>query len=285
MQDNNFARRGLQLAELLPPDGMHVDKSAEQISWEVAGRRYTWRQGAWALTGSHAGVETDLSCRALAPPLWTFGPLENSAENNMGGYDVAVRAEGTIRAGGKTYQLEGAVGSHERAVTGQGRDIMAELAAGEVFVGDCFADDVHIFFARHPGRPVAFGRLDMADTSAMFPSETGEGVVHVTPVSRWHDPRSGLFVPDRWHVSMTSPAASVDLDISYRGRGYWHYTTRSGVMILMWLLGRASGTVYQPGQPARALQDALVCSRWGQTILIAEETVDGPEFPVLREGP
>ena len=284
MQDNNFARGGIQIPEYIKPANAETLASADGARWSFGGRTFEWGTGEWRVGGSHAGVETDLVCRPAAEPLWTFGPFETVSETTYAGYDVAINASGTIKANGKTYEVRSGVGSHERATNGQGRDIMAELSGGQVWVGDCFADDVHIFFARHPGRPVSFGRVDVGDKSYSFPTEDGAGVVHVRGIESWHDPRSGLLIPNRWHVAMTSRPATVDLEIDYRGRAYWAYTTRSGIMILMWLLGRAHGQVMLEDGSVRNIEDRLVASRWGLTMLVAEEQLSGPEFPVLRAG-
>jgi hypothetical protein len=284
MQDNNFARAGIQIPEYFRPGDVALEASPERSSWSFGGRTYVWTRGEWRVTGSHAGVETDLVCRPAAEPLWTFGPFESVSETTYAGYDVAIRASGQITANGRTYEVTSGVGSHERATNGQGRDIMAELSGGQVFVGDCFADDVHVFFARHPGRPTSFGRLDVGDTSYSFPADDGSGLVRVHDVESWHDPRSGLLIPSRWQVTMASPQVTVDLEIGYRGRAYWAYTTRSGIMIMMWLLGRANGQVMQADGHTRSIDDALVASRWGLTMLVAEEQLSGPEFPVLRAG-
>lgn len=283
MADNDFVRGGLQPTEYLTPDDLKITTTEHEASWEIAGRRYVWRQGEWRIEGEHLGVGADLTCRPAAPPLWTFGPFESIEQMNMAGYDCVVSANGSVTAGGKTFEIHDGFGSHERAIVGEGRDIMNELAKAEVFVGDCYVDGVHLFWAKHPGRPIAFGRVSTASDAVMFPNmETMQGEVQVEVTERWHDPRSGLYVPARLSVSMSGPDASAELEIVNCGRAYWHYTTRSGVMMLMWTLGRANGTVTVNGE-TKTITDALVPSRWGVTIFVNQETLDGQKFPVLED--
>ncbi len=106
----------------------------------------------------------------------------------------------------------------------------------------------------------------------------GRGTMSITTVARWFDPRSGLMLPARWQVVMASEGIAIHLEITAKARAYWHYTTTSGVMVMVWELSRADGQLYLGSEEPRVLQDLPVASRWGRTILVAEETVDGPRF-------
>jgi hypothetical protein len=281
--DNEFARSGTHIPEYRTPGDMTIRREARQASWELSNRVIGWTPPTWHIGGTHAGVEVDLTCRSLGSAAWRQGPFEDVVANRAAGYDAPLRASGTIRVAGRTYSLEEAYGSHERAVMGQGRDIIAEAASpSEVFVADCFGEDLHVLFGQHTGREMNFGAVTLGDQTFDVAPFNGLGTMSVTTVERWADPRSGLVLPARWRVVMAREEFALQLDVQAIGRAYWHYTTSSGVMVMVWQLSRASGELYVPGAAPRALDDLVVASRWGRTILVAEETLDGPRFVALE---
>jgi len=283
LADNAFVRTGLHLPQYREPCTFEIEESADRVTWYVDGRRYIWDPPVWRIEGEHAGVDVDLELRAAGEATWTAGSFEDIAVNKGGGYDVPILATGSVTAGGRTYPLTDAYGSHERVGMGQGRDIIAETSGGEVFVADLFDGDLHVLFGEHTGRNMQFGRFDLAGESTSVMPMTGQGTMSVTTLERWHDPRSGLLMPSHWHVVMSASGTTVDIDVRAEGRAYWHYTTTSGVMVMVWQLSRANGVVFLPDGTERKIDDALVASRWGRSLLVADETTEGPRFVVLDE--
>jgi hypothetical protein len=281
--DNSFVRTGLHLPQYLSDRRFDIDEEDGRVTWHVDDRRYVWDPPNWRLQGEHAGVDVDLVATAAGPATWAAGSFEDIAQNHGGGYDVPIHVNGTITAGGQTYRLDDAHESHERVGMGQGRDIIAECYEAEVLVSDLFFDDVHILFGQHTGRDMAFGRIDIGDESLQVMPLMGQGMMSVTTLDRWHDPRSGLLLPSRWSVVMAADGATCELDVRATGRAYWHYTTKSGVMVMVWQLSRANGTLYRPDGRKTEITDALVAGRWGRSLLVANETTEGPRFEVLDE--
>jgi hypothetical protein len=75
---------------------------------------------------------------------------------------------------------------------------------------------------------------------------------------------------------MASAQGIVDLDVVGQGRAYYHYNAKKGVLIMMWILSLANGAFYFPEGRSLPIKDTLVCTEWGQAILVAEETLNGP---------
>ncbi len=281
--DNSFIRTGLHLPQYLEGRRFDIETGDDTVTWHVDGRQYVWAPPHWRITGEYGGVDVDLQLGAVGEATWSLGRFEDILANNGGGYDVPISASGRITAGGSTFELDAARGAHERAGMGQGRDIIAEGATGEVLVADLFADDLHLLFGQHTGRNMAFGRIDLASGSTPVMPLAGSGVMSISTIERWHDPRSGLLLPSRWTVGMSANGINVDLDVRAVGRAYWHYTTKSGVMVMVWQLSRANGVVFLPDGTEHVIDDALVAGRWGRSLLVANETIDGPRFEVLEE--
>lgn len=282
--DNDFVRSGLHLPEYIERESFRIVEGPDSITWEVEDRRYTWDPPHWRISGEHAGVDVDLEIRAAGEASWSSGPFETITENRSGGYDVPITASGRVSVDGNTFVLTDAHGSHERVAIGQGRDIIAEVGGGaEVFVADLFADGVHVWFGQHTGRDLAFGRVDAGERSAHVMPLAGQGTMTVETVDRWSDPRSGLLLPSRWHVVMAADDGTrADFEVVAVGRAYWHYTTSSGVMVMVWQLSKAAGSVTLSDGVVHDLDGALVASRWGRSLLVADETLSGSRF-VARE--
>ncbi|HRE02603.1 MAG TPA: hypothetical protein PLV68_14980, partial [Ilumatobacteraceae bacterium] len=283
MSDNAFIRTGLHLPQYRDGRRFDIEEADGTVTWRVDDREYVWDPPNWRIRGEHAGVDVDLVAQAVGPGTWAAGPFETAAENKAFGYDVPIGVTGTITADGRTFQLDDAHGSHERAGMGQGRDIVAEVDGAEVLVADLFHDDIHMIFGQHTGRSLNFGRIDAGSNSVSIMPLMDQGVMSVTTLERWHDPKSGLLLPVHWRVVMSNEGANCELDVRAEGRAYWHYTTKSGVMVMVWQLSRANGTLYLPDGTQREIKDALTASRWGRSLLVADETTDGPRFAVLDE--
>lgn len=282
--DNAFVRTGLHLPQYLKQCRFDIVEEADTITWFVDERQYVWDPPNWRLKGEHAGVDVDLVAIAAGPATWAAGPFEDIMKNQGGGYDVPIEVTGTITAGGITYPLEDAHGSHERVGMGQGRDIISECFGAEVVVSDLFVDDVHILFGQHTGREMSFGKIDIGDQSIPVMPLMGQGTMSLTTLEKWHDPRSGLLLPSHWSLEMTAEdGTACELDVRAEGRAYWHYTTKSGVMVMVWQLSRANGTLTLADGTKREIVDALVAGRWGRSLLVADETIEGPKFAVLEE--
>lgn len=137
-------------------------------------------------------------------------------------------------------------------------------------------NDLQMFMFRHTGKGIDYGQLRVEGQDISYMPARGLGSVSFTTLERWHDPRSGLYIPCKWHLTMASAQGIVDLDIVGQGRTYYHYTAKKGVLIMKWILSLANGAFYFPEGRSLPIKDTLVCAEWGQAILVAEETLNGP---------
>jgi hypothetical protein len=276
--DNNFVRSGTHFSQLLPAQAHEIVEHEGTVTWRLAGREYTWDPPRWVLRGSHAGVDLDLTFVATAPAHWAWGPWDGLRTDHSAGYEVRTRADGTISVGGRTFRLENAAGFHERPAVGEQRDVVNELKGGIEFTAlQMYTDSLRVNINKHSGKNVDMGQIIVGDRELVFSSLQGAGTASLDILERWTDPRSGLSVPSRWHAALVSGEAVLDIDIQAEGRGYFHYLTSTGVMIIVWLLARANGEMVMASGERHAIDDALVAARWGRNLLVAAErlTSDG----------
>jgi hypothetical protein len=118
------------------------------------------------------------------------------------------------------------------------------------------------------------GTVEMDEKVLTFAPVANQGSASFDILERWHDPRSGLAVPTSWHVTLSSPEGMLDVRLTARARGYFHYLTKGGTMILMWILARADGAFVLPDGTTHRIDNAPVGARWGRNLLVAEETLD-----------
>ncbi len=280
LSDNNFIRTGWHFDQYLLPKQHEVVKSSGAVKWIMGGRTYEWREGEWALTGTHAGVETDLRFRAAAPAEWRWGPFENLKTADSGGYKAAALVDGTIKVDGQTFHLKDGYASCERAVVGQSRDIVKEVMDGnEVLAFEIRGAECDVQIHRHTGRKMLAASIAMGKEHMHFGDFAPGTKVAIETLEHWNDPRSGLVVPGRWKVDMQSESATVSLEVRSSGRSYFHYNTNGGVMLMMQILGRADITFSPKGGKARVVRDAMVGLRWGRGLLFSNETLEGALIP------
>ncbi len=277
LHDNAFARTGWHVNQYIEPEEHEIIHKPDSVEWRIGGRNYIWRSDVWAVTGNHGGVETDLEFRPAGPVEWRWGPFENIQQQDSAGYKVAALVNGTIRSEGQTFHLRDSYATCERAAVGQSRDIVGELVGGqEVFAFEIRGPQLDIQIHRHTGRKMELAQVRAGEEMHGFGPHVPGSNVEITTVEKAHDPRSGLLVPCKWKIGLSSSAASGSLTVTSSGRSYFHYNTGGGVMLMMQILGRASGSLDLPGGKRLQISDAVVGLRWGRGLLFANELLSGP---------
>jgi len=274
LHDNDFARAGMHFSEILAPADHEIVLGPDEAEWRVGARRYIWSPPRWLVRGEHAGVDLDLELVATGAAQWRWGPFESIGEADSGGYEVGVAANGTVTAGGRTHRIVDAPGLHERPAVGETRDVVRELHGGAEFTSiQFFTDTLKVTLARHSGRDIRMGTVELGDGVLTFAPMLAQGSASFDILERWADPRSGLHVPSAWHVCLVSAEAVLDVRILARARGYFHSLTSNGVMIVMWLLARADGTFRLADGTIHPIDGAPVAARWGRNLLVADEHI------------
>lgn len=270
--DNPFWRSGWHLPQYLQPEDHEFVAEPERRIWRLGGRTYIWNPDGWEIQGTHAGVTTDLRVRAVAPPMWRWGPWDQLKQNDSAGYKVSGSVDGTIEAGGKTFRVRDGYATHERAVVGQSRDHVEEVANGaEVFAFEIRDEGLDVLVHRHTGRKMEAATVGLDGETLQFGMGVENSRVVIETLEHFPDPSSGLHLPSRWHVAMSSVEGIGDLEITSSGRSYFHYNSGGGVMLMVQILGVANGHFHRAGGATTAIRDALVTLRWGRGLLFADE--------------
>lgn len=272
LRDNNFARSGMHYSQFLKPADHGISIGADRSEWTIGNRRYIWEPPEWKIYGEHAGVDLDLSFRSSGAAQWRWGTLDKLAETDSAGYEVGVVVNGTVTAGGVTYEVTDAPGFCERPSVGETRDVVHELLGGAEFTAaQFFTGSLKVALSSHSGRGIRMGTVELGDTVYTFAPSLGKGSATFEILERWHDPRSGLAVPSSWHVALQSDEGTLDVTLNARARGYFHYLTGAGVMILMWILASADGSFVLADGTTSPIDNAPVGARWGRNLLVADE--------------
>jgi hypothetical protein len=272
LHDNDFVRSGMHYSQILTPADHEVVVGEHRSEWRIGNRTYVWQPPTWKVTGEHAGVDLDLVFAPTGAAQWRWGTFDQLTENDSAGYEVGVVVNGTITAGATTYTIKNAPGFHERPSVGETRDVVRELMGGAEFTSaQFFTDDLKVALANHSGRGIKMGTVELGGRTYTFAPYAGTGSASFDILERWHDPRSGLSVPSSWHVALVSDEGVLDVRLTARARGYFHYLTSGGVMILMWLLARADGAFMLSDGTTHLIDNAPVGVRWGRNLLLADE--------------
>jgi hypothetical protein len=278
-RDDNFIRSGFHLSEYLPIDSVRVDddSSREQVAWSVGDRRYAWKTGEWHLTGTHAGVDLDLTCAPIGPARWKRGPWDTAAERAASGYEVSVAVSGHFIVAGKQYTIQRGYGIAQRTANGEARDIVGEVRAGNaVTTMYCPMDELDLYVQEHPGRGIKNVEVrPRGGPAEVYAPAKGSGSVSLKVTDQWFDPRSSMMFPAKWNLHVASDHGSLAVEFTAVSRSYYHYTTRGGVMMMSWILAVANGAYLGADGIRRPIEDELVGVRWGRELLSADERIGG----------
>jgi hypothetical protein len=274
LQDHDFVRVGWHPGRRGQGSDLKVERHADKVVWSLGDRQYISAPPVFHVRGAHGGVDVDITYRQAAPAFWEWGPFATAAERDRGGYDAMCRVEGTIKAGGKTYVIKKATGIKERITVGQSSNPIRTLAPPrEMYWLFTMAEETGIFLF-HPGPPgLDLGTVVHEGRHLLYKPKLGHGNVTLTELEHWHDPRSGLYFPTRWHLNMSSTEGVVDLDINSHGRSWFNWVLSEGVRMCAYLLATANGSFTRPDGTTVAFKDELICNNWLRTYSTWYETL------------
>lgn len=280
MSDNHFARSGWHRTERLPLEAVKIERGTDRVLWQFEDQQFISQPQAqpplWQAKGKVAGLELDLAYRQIGKPLWNWGSFASAARTERGGYDVFARVDGTIKAGDRTFSVEGGQGVREHILVGQAADPIRNLPAPRVMWWlYATKGDIGINFFR-PGS-VDIGTVYVGDRQIKFTPAAGKGSISYQTIAYWEDPRSGYHLPVRWHLNMSSAECVVDLDIRCHGRAYEHWTCDAGVRLYCYQLCVCDGFVQVGGRKVD-FADHLLLNSFNRTILVTKERLDGQQY-------
>jgi len=275
LYDNDFVREGYHYSDYESANALGVIQKPDRVIWDIGQRQYICAPPVWQVKGSHAGVDLDLRMEQSAPAIWQWGPWESCRERGEGGFEVFVKGSGTIKVDGATYRIEKAHGLHEHALLGQSWPLTTTMREHPFYWTSIHTDDLRVFHFQVPSKGIDAG-LVRVDNRTLNYMPGSSATVSFVALEHWQDPRSGLNIPSKWHLTMSSPEGLLDAGITGHGRGYYHYNERIGLIVSVWILGVANGAFDFPDGRRIPVKDGLACVNWGRTILVAKESLRGP---------
>lgn len=276
--DNPFVRVGWTPSERLHGDEYTVTEEGDSVTWDFGGLKFIASPPTWKLQGTAGDATFDLTYDAISTPMWNWGPFADAAQQDRAGYDVYVNVNGTIHTSTQDLELTNGYGVREHIITGQSNDPVTNLPAPNwMWWLYTIQDDVKVnFFQVNDTTQIGF--VKYADQEVNF--GPGNGSLDFEVTEKWEDPRTGMNLPVRWHLSMENGDTTVNVDIAAHGRAYSHWTTAPGTRMYSYLLSTMSGTIDLPDGRTVTLEDHLTVNSFCRTILNANEASDGPRFEI-----
>lgn len=239
MHDNDFVVAGTHFHEYQEMNEMVVEESAEETRWRIGSREHISRPPTWRVNGTQAGVNVGLTFEATGPAFWA-----DEEYDQINGFEVTARSNGTISVDGETYHPNG-FGQHEKFHFIDPDMLRDAYGRGDWKGGEWwrwhtgFQDDVQVFLSFEPVSENALGRVLVDGETYSFDYEQ----IDFTDVTYWDDPRSGISIPVEWHVNMRSEVAVIDYTAQAYARAYyiWDYMT-TGYNSLYWQMADAEGS-------------------------------------------
>ena len=277
MYDNNFARVGWHPTQYGKPEDLKVTRGKDRVVWEMDGQRYIHKPPVFSVKGTHAGVEMDLDFRPAGPAFFRWGAMEGAGKADRAGYKSYVFPKGTIKVGGKTYEIKSGWGTQgHQIIMRPNYDIVGEwLAPHDMYELDSITSDNVLIYLSRPTKGVT-GQVRVGDKIIDFQPDNKKGSISFTVLEHWHDPRSGQNVPCRWHLAMASPEGTIDMDIQGQNRAYYQWDMKKGNTELMWIMCVGNGNVFMPDGRTVPIKDTLMRLEWCHTTKVAVESIDGP---------
>jgi len=239
-----------------------IIKEKDRIIWQRDKIQHIRRPPYWELKGEHMGVEFDLSFAGYGHTVYWMGPFEGLADSGQAGFSQLASVEGTIKARGKTYPItpDKAVGEVNKFLMTS--DIAELFQITPYYWLWCIGQDMSMMIYYIPdvfvvaevmvdGRSVSY---EMDDLS-------------FDELDWWVDPKTGVRVPTRWHINLSSKEGVTDVIASANSRMFYSYMMKSGVTIHYGMLSRAQGRFFSPDGRTFGMNDAPSYIEWGRTVL------------------
>jgi len=238
-----------------------IIKEKDRIIWQRDKIQHICHPPYWELKGEHMGVEFDLSFAGLGNTVYWMGPFEGLAASGQAGFSQLATVEGTIKAGGKTYPI-----TPEKATGEANKFLMtfdtAALHQIPYYWLWCVGQDMQMMIYYIPG---IFLVAEVTVDGRKVSYETDQ--LTFDELDWWVDPKTGVRVPTRWHINLSSKEGVTDVMASAGSRMFYGYLTKSGVTIHYGMLSRANGRFFSPDGRTFGMKDAPSYIEWGRTIL------------------
>ena len=218
-----------------------ITQTEDAVIWKLGNRVHICRPPYWEIKGEHMGIEFDLLLTGIGEAAYHKGSYDDLEKNNIAGYEHPLRAEGTIKANGKTYTLvkEKSFGCQENFI--QPAFDLAAILRGETYYWVWWAsEDVRIFIYHYPQMNKTYSHVTYKNEEIEF-AENGQSKIKMDELEYWIDPKTRLQVPIKWHFNMESANGVIDMDIEASSRTFYSYLTKSGATMHYGLHSESKG--------------------------------------------
>lgn len=258
IQDNDFVIGGTHHngEEYRRREQLLVEQRPDAVRWELAGKVHKQLLDGWQIISDHAGISLDVSIAPLSQA-WsideTFGQVVRGFQQ-QGTFqgEWALPGEERVSVAGwgqhEKYHLPTPPRSLQEAQEAHRAQPMRDWAhATDHVVWQCgFSDTISYFVQSSPSLPGTlkpFARVRAHGKDFVL----DDGTLTVREADRWVDPRSGIEMPTRVHLTVDSRSGVLDVELRSHARAYyfWDYE-RYRYSVLYWFLATAEGSWTSP---------------------------------------
>lgn len=277
MEDNPFISH--RIDPFVRHDDFKIIREPDRVIWQAGDRQYIARPPFWDIKGTHLGVDVDITMEQISSPDWYIGVWEDLPTHGRGGRDVWAKAWGTIKAGGKTYELEdNSFCTHEHVVTGERWTVTAIDSPIQYFMHTFRSDDMHIWLYARPDFSAPYARILFTDGTEVY--YHGEAI-SIKMEDFWVDPQTQIRVPVKFRVDLNSPKGKVELTLKAYGRALYLYSLMMAERIHYDLFVHSDGRFISPDGKVTPIVDKyedVSFAEWGFTNPMGSgSVVDRPE--------
>ncbi|MCU1346364.1 MAG: hypothetical protein JWL70_2630, partial [Acidimicrobiia bacterium] len=237
-------------------------------TWAAAGRTVVRRGDTWTITGEHAGVDLNLVVTATREPEWYKGPWENVAAVGVAGSSLLCRVTGTFSHGGDTYTITDGWAVRERALFGNGWDVVSNLhrtTKRNYFWNWVFTEELQMFFYEQAGSTGGAAHVYLKDGSIIHYDETETNAV-IT--KQWVDPMVRDRMATAIKIHMSSDQGTLEVDAQTWARSLFGFHPKNGYTIHSGAIGRATGQFTRPDGSVLAINEATSYIEQGYAVML-----------------
>lgn len=224
-----------------------ITKTDDEVIWKIGNLQHICRPPVWELKGEHLGIEFDFVLGATEDATYHKGKYSEFEANGIGGYEMPVWAEGTVRAEGKTYTMkrEKTFCNHEKFT--QPAWDLAKVLTGETYYWSWFhCESALIFIYYYPSEGKAHSHVSVEGQSYDFNDHNGQSNISMEELEWWIDPKTRMRIPVKWHFNITSKNGVIDFDVAASHRTFYSFLTESGATMHYGLHSLSQGQVAFP---------------------------------------
>lgn len=238
-----------------------VTIESDRVVWMLGAVTHTATPTHWCFKGVHNGVEFDLTARAIGEPVYWKGEWDQLAVKGAAGFGQSIEVDGTVKIGDAVYEVKKAIGCRDVFI--HTTDLANVYHQGRL--------SYYWLWILHPTLRVMVYHIPDIRTHSEVNANGRDvpfagGETKVTPLAWWLDPRTGVQVPVRWELSMTSSAGTTHAIMTGGPRTIYGYLTKSGLSIHIGFLARAKGTFTAADGTSIEFENAQSYVEWGRSI-------------------